>query len=85
LCNRTAEHLWLEVVGETPPTVDLDDREPLPILGFERGVTADVDLGQREGELGLERTNLVEHTLAEMAALRVVDDDVRAVTGRCHA
>jgi hypothetical protein len=82
LCNRTAERLGLEVIGETPPPVDLDDREPFAILGFERGVATDVDLGQRKAELGLKLPKLLEHAVAEMAALRVVDDDAR---GRCHA
>jgi hypothetical protein len=84
LCNRTAERFGLEVIGETPPPVDLDDREPFAVLGFERGVAADVDLAQREAELDLKHTELLEHALAEVAALRVIDDDCGA-RGRCHA
>jgi hypothetical protein len=76
LCNRGAQHIDLDVVGETPPSVDLDDREPLPVFGFERLVAADIHLAQREAELGLERPNLRERALAEVAARRVVDDDV---------
>jgi hypothetical protein len=76
LCNRTAEGIDLEVVREAPPTVDLDDREPLAVLGLERVVAGDVHLAEGEPELGLERANLRQRPLAEVAALRVVDDDV---------
>jgi hypothetical protein len=76
LCNRGTEGIGLQVVGETPPTPDLDDREPLAILGLERLVTRDVHLPQVEAELALERPHLLERPVAEVAALRVVDDDV---------
>jgi hypothetical protein len=66
----------LDVVGEAPPSVDLDDREPLPVLGLERLVAGDVDLSEPKAELGLEGPNLCQRPLAEVAALRVVDDDV---------
>jgi hypothetical protein len=64
------------VVGEAPPAGDLHDREPLAILGLERLVAGDVHLPQVEAELGLERPHLLERPVAEVAALRVVDDDV---------
>jgi hypothetical protein len=76
LCNRRAEHVDLDVVGEAPPPVDLDDREPLAVFGFERLVAGDIDLAEREAELGLECPDLRERPLAEVAAGRVVDDDV---------
>jgi hypothetical protein len=44
LCNRTAERVDLEVVREAAAAVDLDDREPLAVLGLEGLVAADVDL-----------------------------------------
>jgi hypothetical protein len=66
----------LNVVRETPPPADLDDREPLAILGLERGIPGDVHLAQGEAELRLERPHLLERPFAEMAALRVIDDDV---------
>ena len=76
MCNRSAQRIDLDVVGETPPAVDLHHREPFPVLGLEGLVPADIDLAEREAELGLERPDLVERPLAEVAALRVVDDDV---------
>ncbi len=51
MCNRPAERVGLHVVGEAPPAVDLDDRQPLPVFGLEGGVAGDVDLAQVEAEL----------------------------------
>ena len=63
----------IDEVDESPPAVDLDDGQPLPILGLELGVTGDVDLVERLAALD-------EHgarPLAEVAAVRVVEDDAR--------
>jgi len=76
LCNRFSERIGLDVVGETAPAVDLDDREPLPIRGLERRIAADVHLQQIEAELVAERAHLFERALAQMAALGVKDADV---------
>jgi hypothetical protein len=76
LCNRTAERVDLEVVGKTSTAVDLDDREPLAVFGLERVVAADVDLAQHEPELGLQVPQSSDRGLAEVAPLRVVDDDL---------
>ena len=84
MCNRTAEGIRLDVVRETAPAVDLDDRQPLAIRALQLGIAADVDLAKVEVELALQRSQLFERALTEVAALRVVDDDV-GPTGRCHA
>jgi hypothetical protein len=84
LCNRTAERIELNVIGEPPPAVDLDDRQPLPIGRLELGIACDVDLPQLEPELLVEAPNLLERSLAQMAPLRVVEHDLRLM-GRCHA
>ena len=76
MCNRLAERIDLDVIREAPPSVDLHDGEPRAVFGFEPFVARDVDLAQREAELGLEIAHLRQRTLAEVAALRVVDDDV---------
>ena len=78
LCNRPAECFGLDVVGEAAPSVHLHDRQPLPVLGLERGVAGDVHLAQLEAELVPERAHLCERALAQVAALRVVDDDLSA-------
>lgn len=75
MCNRFPERSGLDVVRETAPAVDLDDRNPLPVLGLEGGVTADVHLLQIEAELVSERAHLLERTLAQVAAFSVKDDD----------
>jgi hypothetical protein len=76
LCNRSAEGIDLKVVGEAAPAVDLDHREPLAVFGLESVVAGDVDLTEIEPELRLEGPQLHERPFAEVAALRVVDDDV---------
>ena len=75
MCNRAAERVDLEVVREAAAAVDLDDREPLAVFRLERLVAADVDLTQREAELGLQLPQSSDRGLAEVAPLRVVDDD----------
>jgi hypothetical protein len=76
LCNRAAKRVYLEVVCKTSATVDLDDREPLAVFGLERVVASDVDLAQREAELGLQLPQSSDGGLAEVAPLRVVNDNL---------
>jgi hypothetical protein len=76
LCNRFPQGLGLDVVREAAPAVDLDDRQPLPVLGLERRVAGDVHLAQLEAELVPERPHLRERALAQVAALRVINDDL---------
>jgi hypothetical protein len=75
LCNRAAKRVYLEVVCKTSATVDLDHRKPLAVFRLERLVAADVDLTQREAELDLQLPQSSDRGLAEVAPLRVVDDD----------
>jgi hypothetical protein len=65
------------VVHERPPAVDLDDREPLAVGPLELRVAADVDLRQLERDLAPRGRDDGPRTLAEVAAGRVVDVDVR--------
>jgi hypothetical protein len=65
------------VVGKTPPAVDLDYRDPLAVRRLELRVPADVDLAQVERELLAKPAQLLERALAEVAALRVIDDYLR--------
>ncbi len=65
----------MDVVREHPLAVDFDDREPLPVAGLELRVARDVDLLEREAELGTEFLELLARPVAEMAALRVVERD----------
>jgi len=63
----------IDEVDKGPPSVDLDDGQPLPILGLELGVTGDVDLVERLAALDEDGAR----PLAEVAAVRVVEDDAR--------
>jgi hypothetical protein len=64
-------------VGKGSLTVDLDHRQPLAVSRLQLGVAGDVDL--RELEIGLrgERAERLPRPLAEMAAGRVVENDLR--------
>ena len=61
------------------PAVDLDDRQPFPVLGLERRVARDVDLVELEAELGVEVRDHAAGSLTEVTARGVVDDDVRSL------
>jgi hypothetical protein len=63
----------IDEVDEGPPTVDLDHGKPFPVPGFELRVTGDVDLVERLAALHEDGAR----PLAEVASLRVVEDDAR--------
>jgi hypothetical protein len=63
------------VVDERALAVDLDHRQPLTVAGLELGVAADVDLTELEAQLVACRGDDPAGSLAEVAALRVVEDD----------
>ena len=65
----------MHVVRETPPPVDLDDRDPLAVLGLETGIAVDRDLPQLEAELVPCSGDDAPGRLAEMAARRGIEDD----------
>ena len=65
----------VEVVDEGALAVDLDDREPLPMLRFELRIPSDVDFLELEGDVAPHLLDDRASTLAEMAALRVVQPD----------
>ena len=65
----------MDVVDETPPAVDLDDRDPLPVPRLELGLAVDRDLAQIEAELVPSGADDAARGLAEMTARRGVEDD----------
>jgi hypothetical protein len=77
LCNRSAQRVGVDVVDETPSSVDLDDRDPLPVRSLEPGVAVDRDLPQLEAELGLRSFDDAARRRAEMAARGGVENDFR--------
>jgi hypothetical protein len=66
----------VDVVHEAAAAVDLDDGDPLPVTGLERGIAVDRDLAQVEAELVTRRRDDAAGRLAEVAARRGVEDDL---------
>jgi hypothetical protein len=62
----------IHVVDEGAPAVDLDDRQPLPVLSLELGIAGDVYLPERNAALLQDRARAV----AEVASRGVEQDDV---------
>ena len=57
--------------------VDLDYGQPLAILGLKRGVAGNVDLFQLERLVRGHRDQRLAGALAQVAAGRVIEDDLR--------
>lgn len=66
----------MDVVDEAPLAIDLDDRNPLPILGLELRHSVDRHLAQLEAELAARSRHDAPSRRAEMAARRGVEDDL---------
>ena len=64
-------------VHERPLAVDLDHRQPLAVARLELGVAGDVDLGELELRVRAHGDERLPRPLAEVAAGRVVEDDLR--------
>ena len=73
MCNRSPQRIRLDVIRETAPAVDLDDRQPLAVFSLEGRIAPDVDLGQSEAELGVKRAHLFERALTQVAAFSVIN------------
>jgi hypothetical protein len=79
LCGYFApKRIRIDVVDERPLPVDLDHRQPLPISSLEPGIPADIDLLEVEGDVLADLLEDPTGTLAEVAALRVEENDLRA-------
>ena len=76
MCNRPAQRVRVHVVGEAPPTVDLQHRDPLAVLRLELGIAVDRDLAQLEAELVARGRDDAASRVAEMAARGGVEDDL---------
>jgi len=75
LCNRATQGVRVDVVDEAPPSVDLDNRDPLPVRGLELGVAVDRDLLELEAELLARGSDDAARRRAEVAAGRGIEDD----------
>jgi hypothetical protein len=67
----------VHVIDETAPSVDLDDRNPLPVGGLELGIAVDRDLPQFEAELVVRGADDATRRRTEMAAGSRIEDDFR--------
>jgi hypothetical protein len=69
------ERRRIDVVDEGALAVDLDHGQPLAIPRLQLGVAADVDFAEVEAELVTRLGDDRAGPLAEVAPLRVVEDD----------
>jgi hypothetical protein len=78
LCGYFAtKSIWIHVIDESTLAVDLDDRQPLAILRLEPRIPADVDLLEFEVCFFADLFENRARAFAEVAALRVIQDDLR--------
>jgi len=75
LCEFPAQGVGLHEVRERLFPVDLDDRDQLPVARFQLGIAVDFDLLELERRLGADVLEDAASSLAEMAALCVVERD----------
>jgi hypothetical protein len=82
LCGQfTPKGIWVYVVDEGAPPLDLHHRDPLPVSRLQRGIAVDLDLLELERDLPPDLGDNLSRALAEMAGLRVVEDDA---TDKCR-
>jgi hypothetical protein len=75
--QATPQRRLVHEVDERALPVDLDHRQPLAVTRLELGVTGDVDLGELEVRICRDGDERLARALAEVAARRVVEDDLR--------
>ena len=71
-----AKRIWIHVVDEFALALDLHNREPLPVARLEFRMSADVDLVELEVDLLAGLFENRARAFAEVAALRVIQDDL---------
>jgi hypothetical protein len=78
LCGHFAtKGIWVYVVDKGPLSVDLHDREPLPVARLQRGIAVDLDLLEVERGLLPNLGDDPTRPLAQVARRRVIQDDLR--------
>ncbi len=75
--QSTPKRSLVDEVDKRPLAVDLDHRQPLAVARFELRVAGDVDLRELEGRVRGDGDERLPRPLAEVAARRVVEDDLR--------
>jgi hypothetical protein len=83
LCGYFAtKSIWIHVIDESALAVDLDDRQQFPIARLEVRIAVDLDFLQFERDLLADLRHDLSRTLAQMATLRVVEDDLCSAWSR---
>jgi hypothetical protein len=77
LCNRLTQRFGVHVVDEAPSAVDLHHRDPLAVRSLEVRIAVDRHLPQLEPELLACRRDDAPGGLAQVAARRGEEDDLR--------
>ena len=76
MCGYFAtKRIWIHVVDESALAIDLHNRQPLAILRLEARIPADVDLVELEVSLFADLFEDRARAFAEVAALRVIQDN----------
>ena len=76
MCGYFApKSIWIHVIDESPLAIDLHNRQPLAILRLEARIPADVDLVELEVSLFADLFEDRARAFAEVAALRVIQDN----------
>ena len=76
MCGYFAtKSIWIHVIDESALAVDLHNRQPLAILRLEPRIPADVDFLELEVGLFADLFENRARAFAELAALRVIQDD----------
>ena len=77
MCGYFAtKSIWIHVIDKCALAVDFHDRKPLAILRLEPRILADVDLVELEVDLVVDLFENRARAFAEVAALRVIQDDL---------
>jgi hypothetical protein len=78
LCGYFApKSIWIHVIDKCALAVDLHNRKPFPIARLQFRVAVDLHFLQFERDLEADLRHDLFRTLAKMATLRVVEDDLR--------
>ncbi len=75
MCELPAQRVGLDEVDESLLPVDLDDRDQLPVARLQLGIAVDRDLLEVEAELVAKLDDRGPRPVAEVTALRAVEDD----------
>ena len=76
MCGYFApKSIWIHVIDESPLAIDLHNRQPLAILRLEARIPADVDFVELEVSLFADLFEDRARAFAEVAALRVIQDN----------